>query len=121
MCAAGNSLVEEQSAAILVADRCVRCGLAIDNQMIVLQFDAVAGHGYNTLHETNPVRRRWEHDDVATLRIGPFREIPRRKGDFQIVRELVYENAVANQDCRHHRPAWHVIPIGYRRTQRRYN
>lgn len=94
-----------------LGDGLVCDGRAVEDELIVAEFDGVAGQADDAFDETRAVVRREEHHDVTPLRVAPFGEVPCRERHFEIVGEFVHKDAVAFENGRAHRTARHIVPI----------
>src|SRR5439155_16646356 len=112
---------DERHPLLFIVDRPARLrhddGVVVDEELIVDHRNAVAGNGDDAFDETYSIDRREEHDDVAALRVIPFPELDRGEGNFEVIGELVDDDAIAFLNGRLHRAGRHIIPVGQRRTQ----
>jgi len=100
--------------------RAILKGLSIDDQMIVHDLNRVAADCDAAFDQPRAVIGGEENHYIAPLRICPgMADSPKGERHFEIIRQLVHEDAVAVEDGRNHRAGRHVVPIGDGRTHRK--
>ena len=86
--------------------------LAVDDELVTVEFDHVAREADDAFHETGAVVGGETHDDIAARGIGPAGEARRGERHAEIVGEFVDEDDVAAEDRGLHGAGRDVVDVG---------
>ena len=102
-------------------ERLILGRLAVQQENVIAQFDGVALQTDDTLDQTFAIVRGVKDDHITAMRIVPLCQVPGGERDFEIVSELVDEDAVAFDNGGLHGAGGNIVPIGERRADGEHN
>ena len=96
-------------------------GLVIDVQLVVTQRDGVAWYANNALDQQLFVSWGVEGDNFTAPRVAPLAQLPARKGNLEIVGELIDDNTITFEDGGLHGAGWYLVTVGDGRAEQHHN